>query len=175
MGHLFRDQQAVLLHMMTRHSHTAFTLLTVSSLPNSKVHTELFICCQPHCLVCTDSLSILQYLGGYSSVHPIVAEILSEVSHLHKSGRYVMYCWIHGDCGLSGNKPTDVAAKVASVHRMFVIGFSAVMFAPAFIVLFYPYIKTNGVMLRGASSIWCNHLCRSGSPPSESSGKRKSH
>jgi hypothetical protein len=53
------------------------------------------------------------------------------------------------------------------------IGFSSVMFVRAFIVLFYPYGKMNGIMLREISFMWFNYLCRSGVPPSLLSGRRK--
>jgi hypothetical protein len=62
----------------------------------------------------------LQCLSGYSPDHPIVVEILIQVSHLHKSGRSVVFYCVPGHTGLPGNEAADVAAKVAALHRMLV-------------------------------------------------------
>jgi ribonuclease HI len=54
---------------------------------------------QQNYLVCTDSLSALQCLSGYSPDHPIVAEILIQGTHLHKSRKSVVFCWVPGHTG----------------------------------------------------------------------------
>jgi hypothetical protein len=54
----------------------------------------LFIQRQPQqChLICTDSLSALQGLNCYSPDHPIIIEILIQLSHLHHLGKSVVFC-----------------------------------------------------------------------------------
>jgi hypothetical protein len=74
----------------------------------------LFVRRQPrqYHLVCTDSLSGLQSLSGYSPDHPIVIELLFQLSHLHRAGKSAVFCWIPGHSGLPGNE----AATPAALH-----------------------------------------------------------
>jgi ribonuclease HI len=78
----------------------------------------LFIRRQPQqChLICTDSLSAFQGLNWYSTDHPIVTEILIQLSHLHQSGKSVVFCWVPGHTGLPGNEAADAAAKAAAFY-----------------------------------------------------------
>jgi ribonuclease HI len=78
----------------------------------------VFIWCQSQqCHLCTDLLSVLQSLTGYTPNHVIIIEIVIQVSHLHKAGKSVVFCWIPDHTGLSGNKTTDAPAKAATLNR----------------------------------------------------------
>jgi hypothetical protein len=90
----------------------------------------------------------LQGLNCYSPNHPIIIEILIQLSYLHKSGKSVVFCWVRGYTGLPGKEAADAAATVAALHGNLISEFltelSAVMFTPSFIVLFYCHGKMNG-------------------------------
>jgi hypothetical protein len=62
--------------------------------------------------------------------HPVVAEILLQVSDLRTSGQSVVCCWVPGHCGLPDNEP--------STDRSFQIELSALTSVLAFFALFYP-------------------------------------
>lgn len=104
---------------MARHS---LIFCTVSSIFTAELcaiyHALLFIQHQTwNCyLICTDSLSALRSLSGYTVDHPIIIEILTQVSHLNKAGKSVVFCWVPSHVGLPGNKATDTAAKSAAYH-----------------------------------------------------------
>jgi hypothetical protein len=82
----------------------------------------LFIRCQSQqChFIFTVSLSALQGLNCYSPDHPIIIEILIQLSSLHKSGKSIVFCWVPDHTGLPGNKAADAAAEVATLHRTLV-------------------------------------------------------
>jgi hypothetical protein len=44
-----------------------------------------------------------------------VNEILYQLSHLQKAGKYVVFCWVRGHTGLPGNEAAGAAAKAASL------------------------------------------------------------
>jgi hypothetical protein len=58
----------------------------------------------------------LQCVSGYSRNNPIVAEILLQVSNPRTSGQSVVFCCVHGHCGLPGSEATVKAAKAADMH-----------------------------------------------------------
>jgi hypothetical protein len=62
-------------------------------------------------LLCTDFLSALQSLNGYGYNHPVVIEVLYQVSHFHKAWKSVVFCWVPDHTGLPSNEAADVAAK----------------------------------------------------------------
>jgi hypothetical protein len=63
-----------------------------------------------------DSPSALQTVSSYSREHPIVNEILAQLSHLQKAGKSVVFCRVPGHTGLPGNEVADAAAKEAALH-----------------------------------------------------------
>jgi hypothetical protein len=92
---------------------SVFTAEFCAFFPSSSVHPA-----QPrqYHLICTDSLSALQGLNFYSPDHPIVIEILIQLSYHHKSGKSVLFCPVTGHTGLPGNEAADAAAKAAALH-----------------------------------------------------------
>jgi ribonuclease HI len=71
-----------------------------------------------HCrLLCTDSLISLPSLPNYSPDNPIMNDILIQLSHLQKTGKSVVFCWVAGHAGLPGNEGASAAARAAALHR----------------------------------------------------------
>jgi ribonuclease HI len=101
--------------MTARHFLIVCLVFAAFSLPHSMPLSELF--CSSGVKVCSDSLSALHSVNGYSPDNPIVIEILTQVSHLHKSGKSVVFYWVPGHTGLPGNEATDAAAKEATMHK----------------------------------------------------------
>ena len=59
----------------------------------------------------TDSKSAVQGIGKYNNKHPIVSNIIEEMSQ--KSNTYRL-CWIPSYIGLEGNEAADKAAVAAT-------------------------------------------------------------
>jgi hypothetical protein len=59
-------------------------------------------------------LSALQNLYPYTAGH-LVIELLYQVSHLHKAGKYVAFCCVPGHMGQPTNMATDASAKEAAL------------------------------------------------------------
>jgi hypothetical protein len=64
----------------------------------------------------------LQSLNGNTPDHLVVTEILSHVSHLHKAGKQVIFCWTPGHTGLPSNKATDANAFHGNITSDQVLG-----------------------------------------------------
>jgi hypothetical protein len=106
-------------------------------------------------LICTDSLSALQGLNCYSPGHPIVIEILIQLSHLHQSATSIVLGGFLATLACPATKlPMQQLKRQLYTERLFLIELSVVTFAPSFIALFYPRGKTNGKMLRETSCLW---------------------
>jgi hypothetical protein len=88
------------------------------SLLNFVLYTELFCSSGVNLsnthLICTDCLSALHGLNCCLPNHPIITEILIQVSSLQKAGKSLMFCWVLGHTGLPGNETTSAADEVAA-------------------------------------------------------------
>jgi hypothetical protein len=58
----------------------------------------------------------LQSLSGYAPDHLIVFEILSQVSHLHKAGKFVVLCWIPSHSSVLGSDAANASDKSSALH-----------------------------------------------------------
>lgn len=119
MDHLSNDRQGVLLYWTAKYS-TASTVLTASSQPDCMLCTGHFFSFAANQVslrvVCTDSLSAVQCLCGYSPDHRIAAQIMLQVSNLRASSHCLVFCWVPGHCSLRGSEAADVAAKAVAMH-----------------------------------------------------------
>lgn len=68
---------------------------------------------QQQSLICTDSRSCLQALEFLKTDHPLITRILEKVDHLTKLNLDIIFCWVPGHVGLTGNEKADNAAKGA--------------------------------------------------------------
>jgi hypothetical protein len=48
--------------------------------------------------------------------HPVTSQILHQLSHLHKTGWCVFFCWVPGHAGIPGSV-SDTAAKEAAMDE----------------------------------------------------------
>lgn len=105
--------------------------------------------------------------------HPIVIEILYQVPHLHRVGKSVVFCWIHGITGLLGNKAINMTAVSAVLHRFLAsVELLALMLAASSITVFYPCGKRNGPVLRATNYTRLSCPCKYGISPSVPSVRR---
>ena len=65
-------------------------------------------------VICCDSLSVLQAIGHFNSVHPIIIEILEWLHLLKIGGSNVSFCWSPAHVGVAGNEAADSLAKTAA-------------------------------------------------------------
>ena len=83
-----------------------FSLQAISSQTESK-HQKY--------IVCTDSLSALDYLSHQQhQARNVAIEIENLVTQLAKKGISVLFIWVPAHCGITGNELADQAAKQAS-------------------------------------------------------------
>ena len=62
-------------------------------------------------IVCTDSLSALDYLSYQQHrARNVAIKIENLVVQLAKKGIYVLFIWVAAHCGVTGNKLADQAA-----------------------------------------------------------------
>jgi hypothetical protein len=86
----------------------------------------------------------LQCLSGHSPDHPIVAEILHQISNLRATGQSVVFAGYLDAVAFLATRPP---MRQLCTDRSFQIELSALTFALAFVTLFYPCGKTNGTVL----------------------------
>ena len=67
----------------------------------------------PKCVICTDSLSVLNALKGSVSTHPIIVQIWETSHRLLTDGRELVVLWIPGHCNIIGNEVADSQAREA--------------------------------------------------------------
>ena len=67
----------------------------------------------PKCVISTDSLSVFSALQSSSSSHPTVIDILEASHQLLESGCELIFLWVPGHCGITGNDMADIQAKGA--------------------------------------------------------------
>ena len=65
-------------------------------------------------VICSDSLSVLQAIGHFNLLHPIILEILEWLHLLKISGNTVSFCWSPAHVGVTGNEAADSLAKAAA-------------------------------------------------------------
>ena len=65
-------------------------------------------------VIFTDSLSSLLALSDFNTSHPIIQNILTLLTSLHRAEKSVEFCWIPSHVGISGNEQADEAAKRAA-------------------------------------------------------------
>jgi hypothetical protein len=77
----------------------------------------LYVHCQPwqHHLLYINSLSTLQSFHSYTLDHPVIMEILHQVSVIHKAGKSVVFCLVPAYTGLPGSEAADAATKEAAL------------------------------------------------------------
>jgi hypothetical protein len=66
---------------------------------------------------CADFQSSLESLNGHSLDHPVIIEVLFEVSHLYKSGKSVVFCYVRGHTSLLSDEAADAATEATTLHR----------------------------------------------------------
>jgi hypothetical protein len=103
-------------------------------------------------VLCTNALSDRYSLNEYSAYHLIATESPYQMSHLHKSGKSVVFCWILGHSGLPGNEAPVPLHRPLDMGPWHPIRVSALIFAPSSIALSYPLDKAIGPILRAARS-----------------------
>ena len=64
-------------------------------------------------VIFSDSVSVLQALGQFNSVHPIIIEILEWLYLIENRGKIVKFCWVPAHVGVEGNEKADSLAKQA--------------------------------------------------------------
>ena len=62
-------------------------------------------------VILCDSLSVLQAMGHFNPVHPIVIEILEWLYLLENRGKNIRFCWVPAHVGVGGNEKADSLAK----------------------------------------------------------------
>ena len=65
-------------------------------------------------LILTDSLSSLLALRSSFSTHPLIQDILSRITSIHRAGKSVQLCWVPSHVGIAGNELADAAARRAA-------------------------------------------------------------
>jgi hypothetical protein len=108
-----------------------------------------------HDHVLSDSVIGVQSLSGCRPCHPLITQILLQVSDLRTSGLSVVFCWVPRHSGLSDSGAADAAAM------------SGLLVSDRDLALFYLRGKPNGTMPMAENCVWWNHLYRSGNPASE--------
>jgi hypothetical protein len=157
MGHSSKDLKGELLYTTARHSPTAFMVLTASSPPNCMLCTGLFCSFaanQDVTILSVQTLvSVLQYLSHYSADHPIVAEILLQVSNPHTSGQYGVLLGTLTLAYLAARLPMWQPEGRPYTDFSFLVELSAPAFALASVTLFY-HGKLNRTMLMATNCVW---------------------
>ncbi|XP_055932957.1 uncharacterized protein LOC129962980 [Argiope bruennichi] len=70
---------------------------------------------QRYFIIYTDSRSALEALSHcHKGMHPIAIRIMSTLQILQNRGFKVIFCWVPGHVGISGNEEADSAAKQAT-------------------------------------------------------------
>ena len=65
------------------------------------------VCESARHVVFSDSLSSLLALRAFNSSHPILKDILLLLTSLEDAGKSIIFCWIPGHVGVSGNELAD--------------------------------------------------------------------
>ncbi|GBL94551.1 hypothetical protein AVEN_235636-1 [Araneus ventricosus] len=72
----------------------------------------------------TDNMSFLQQLQNFdSSCHPVVAQMMVQLSSLKDRGFDIKFCWVLSHVGIKGNELVDLAAKSATIPFPFRVPF----------------------------------------------------
>ena len=64
-------------------------------------------------VIFSDSVSVLQALGQFNSVHPLVIEIQKWIYLITNRGKAINFCWVPAHVGVEGNERADMIAKEA--------------------------------------------------------------
>ncbi|XP_055925872.1 uncharacterized protein LOC129957542 [Argiope bruennichi] len=71
---------------------------------------------QRNFIIYTDSMSALEALAHFhNQMYPVAIQILSIWQLLQNRGFNILFCWVPGHAGISGNERADFAAKSASM------------------------------------------------------------
>ncbi|XP_055924487.1 uncharacterized protein LOC129956584 [Argiope bruennichi] len=90
-------------------------------------------------IIYTDSLSALETLSHYHyQMHTIAIQILCTLRLLENRGFKILFCWVPGHAGITGNERADFAAKSASL----------------FLIQSLPYCDTKRSLVRHIFSKW---------------------
>lgn len=64
-------------------------------------------------IICTDSLSSLQAIGGLLLDNSIILDIINSYTNIVNGGKTVIFCWLPSHIGIEGNEKADAAANLA--------------------------------------------------------------
>ncbi|XP_066907144.1 uncharacterized protein [Halyomorpha halys] len=67
----------------------------------------------PRSVICSDSESALKSLQDPFSTHPLIIELKQHLKTLTKMGCRVLFLWLPGHCGITGNEKADSQARLA--------------------------------------------------------------
>ncbi|GBL75191.1 hypothetical protein AVEN_194433-1 [Araneus ventricosus] len=73
----------------------------------------------------TDNMSFLKQLQNFDcSCHPVVAQIMVQLTSLKGRGFDIMFCWVPIHVGIKGNELVDRAAKSTTIPSRFMFPFA---------------------------------------------------
>jgi uncharacterized protein YbaR (Trm112 family) len=155
---------------MARHFPIVCKISTVYSLPKSILYTWLF---------CSSGVNIGNVISSAQTpwarcrvwvpIHPTIPSLLTfwfNCPAFTNQGSLLCFARFLATLACPATRPPMQHPKrPLCTEPLLLVDLSAVMFAPLFITLFYPYGKTRGLILRIRNCAWWSHPCRPDIPP----------